>query len=456
MFAFPGLALLLVFVSFKPQEFIPALEGLPLLYAFVALAALGFLVDLRLGLARATAAPQLGLAVLFVGWCLVSAAPRGAAVLGAQVVGVLVPFALLLLVGHVIQGFRALHAAMGIVLAIGVSIAVIGVHQGLAPLGCHRIVYSGTDRGAVFDGRPCTEEDPRVCYGGDAEPGIEYACERVGLLGTQTVAGRVRFRGTMRDPNELALAVAIMVPFAFAVYDRRRSLPSLALLAAALVLAATCAVFTRSRGGQLVFVVVLGVYFLRKLGRRGLVAGAVGAVPVLFLGGRASAEASASSLERVEAWAAGLRMFQGSPILGVGPGQFSEHHYLTAHNSYVLTLAELGLPGMMLWVALLWLSVKIPLRAVRAAAEEGVPRAAASSALALLAAMAGLAVGMLFLSYAYKELLWIHFGLSAALHQAIRRHAPGFRVSFGLADAGGVAAACVALAAATLVFTRLA
>jgi O-antigen ligase len=308
-----------------------------------------------------------------------------------------------------------------------------------------------------WDGRACLEEDPRSCYGGDAEPGVDYACERVGLLGTQTVEGRVRFRGTMRDPNELALAVAITVPFAFAIFDRRRTFWRAVLLVATVGLAASCAVFTRSRGGQLVFLVVLGVYFLKKMGKRGLVAGVIGAVPVLLLGGRASAEADASSMERVDAWAAGLRMFRSSPLIGVGPGQFGEHHYLTAHNSYVLTLAELGLVGMTLWVALLWLSIKVPLHVVRVAAEEGseLPKAAGSSALALLAALAGLAVGMFFLSYAYKELLWIHFGLSAALYQAIRRHAPGFRVPFGVRDLVGVGAACVALTFATEVFTRL-
>ena len=53
-------------------------------------------------------------------------------------------------------------------------------------------------------------------------------------------------------------------------------------------------------------------------------------------------------------------MWRSHPFLGVGLGQFGEYHYLTAHNSYLLALAELGFPGMVLFSSIVYLSIKIP------------------------------------------------------------------------------------------------
>ena len=50
-------------------------------------------------------------------------------------------------------------------------------------------------------------------------PGVEYMCEHPGFLGTHSIAGRVRYRGLLKDPNELAWAVGLGVPFAFALYE---------------------------------------------------------------------------------------------------------------------------------------------------------------------------------------------------------------------------------------------
>ena len=49
----------------------------------------------------------------------------------------------------------------------------------------------------------------------------------------------------------------------------------------------------------------------------------------------------------------------------MGLGQFGEYHYLTAHNSYLLALAELGPIGMLLFSIVVYLSLKIPLGVLR-------------------------------------------------------------------------------------------
>jgi O-antigen ligase len=167
-----------------------------------------------------------------------------------------------------------------------------------------------------------------------------------------------------------------------------------------------------------------------------------------------------STLERMECWQEAVAMWREHPVLGVGLGQFVEHHYMTAHNSYLLAVAELGLPGMLLFGIILYLSTKIPyalLRhmSVRTSAELrlGAPLANAW-ALALLAAFAGLAIGIFFLSFTYHYVLWIYFGLSGALYSAVHRHDPTFRVRFGGRDFALVLSVALAIIVFVFFYTR--
>jgi hypothetical protein len=452
MFALPGLLALIFIEYLRPQEYVPALYAMPLLHAATGLAVLGVVLDLRLGLARLRAAPHLLLTILFFLWCLVTVIVNSRSDLTGVASALLVPIAIYVVVAHGIQTFRMLQVVSGLLLAIALALALIGVHQGLAEYGCHRITGGTGHVAYVPDGRPCTPEVRGMCEGEGAEPGAEYACEKVGLAGTQSIQGRVRYRGTLQDPNELALVIGIALPLALAFYDRRRSAARLLLLALAFAAIGTCVYFTQSRGGQLVFLSVLAVYFVHRFGfARGAVVGVVLALPLLFLGGRggAGSNAESSTLERLECWWVGLQLFRASPIFGVGIGRFTEHHYLTAHNSLVLTVAELGLPGMLLWTSIVYVALKI---AVRGMGPEVAP-VGRTWALALLASTTGLVVGAFFLSFAYKDVFWIYIGLTGVLFQAIRRHEPTFTVHFGIRDLGWVALVDLGLLAAIGVYS---
>lgn len=446
MFALPGL-LTLIFVDYlRPQEYFPALRALPLLHLSAGLAGLGLVLDLRLGLSRLKAAPHLVPAVLFFLWCLVTMLVRAPGQVLPRAPGLLVPLAIYLLVAHAIQSFRMLQVTCGLLLAICFALAAFGVHQAFAPHGCHRETIVRGDPVLLFDGRPCS--DHNACEGEGAEPGLNYRCEKVGLLGTSSVNDRVRYRGTLEDPNELSLALSIALPFAFTFFERRRSFARLLLVVVTAGMVGVCAYFTQSRGGQLVFLAVLAVYFVRRVGAaRGAVIGVLLALPLLIFGGRGGAEDS--TMERTECWWIGLHLFVRSPGFGVGSGQFTEHHYLTAHNSWVLAAAELGLPGLLLWTSVIYLATKIPIQALRAQ----LAPVARSWAVALLASMAGLIVGITFLSYNYKDVLWIYVGLTGVLYQAITRHEPRFRIEFGLRDLGLVALIDAALVFALVGFT---
>jgi hypothetical protein len=435
MFALPGTVLLIVFIYFKPQEHFLALRQWPLLYLFTLLALFGMAIDVRLGLTRLRPAPQLLWAVAFYLWGLLCTALRAPEALAHEVMFI-IQLCLFVVVGQAVQRFRALQWIVGVLLAIGLSLAAIGVHQGIGPRHCLQVRY--VERTVVLhdEGREC--EDREACEGDNAEPGVDYRCERVGLLGTSTIRDRVRYRGTMEDPNELALNLGIVLPFAFAFFDRRRSGGRAMMLLASCVLIGLCAVFTQSRGGQLVVIAVLGVYFLRRIGlKRGLLLAAVLAVPVLLYGGRSDSGADASTEGRLSAWAEGWDMFLYSPLFGFGMGQFAEHHYLTAHSSYVLAFAELGFPGFFLFSVILYLSVKIPATVLR---RRDMAPVATIWSVATLAAMIGLLVGIAFLSFTYKEQLWICVGTTAALYHCVKHHEPTFEVSFTWREAMLVAA----------------
>ena len=446
MFALVGL-LALIFVDYmRPQEYVEALKGVPVLHLATVLAALGLVLDLRLGLARLRAAPHAAHAVLFASWCAVTLLVRVPGQLASRATGLLVPLAIYLLVAHAVQSFRMLQVLCGFLLAIALALAGIGIHQANASEGCHLVVHGRHGGSLIHDGRPCV--DHTDCERDSDDPGAEYRCEKVGLLGTSTVFERVRYRGTLEDPNELSLALGIAIPFSFALFDRRRSFLRLLLVAVTVGAIGACAIYTRSRGGQLVFLTVLAVYFVNQIGaKRGLVAGLILALPLLLLGGRSGVESSTK--ERIECWWTGLHLFQAFPLTGVGWGQFAEHHHLTAHNSWVLAAAELGLPGLLIWSSIVYVAVKILVRARRA----DLPPVARSWALALLASMAGLLVGIFFLSYAYKDVLWIYVGLTGVLYQAVKRHDPGFRIEFGLRDLGLVALVDGALLLALVGYT---
>ena len=77
MFATPAILSLLFFVYIRPQELIPGLERVPLLYLLVALALVALALDVRLGYVRIQNNPLLPWALAHIAWCLLSMAVFG-------------------------------------------------------------------------------------------------------------------------------------------------------------------------------------------------------------------------------------------------------------------------------------------------------------------------------------------------------------------------------------------
>lgn len=458
--ALAGTLLLVVVLLVRPQEFIPALQSLSFLDAVAALAVLGIAVELALGKQRTLYTPQLPWLAGFVVWCFVATAMR----LGLEGLSVAWEFVglsaiFMLVVASAVRTMAQWRAVAATLVAVGVLISCTCIHQSRQPAECIEIDSSGPEGERSGEGTP----DGRSCedaFGCEQQGKLRmaYACEKVGLFGTFTEGRRVRWRGTLGDPNELALLLGAIMPLAlaFAASSTRARKASALAVAAALGVTLYCVVLTGSRGGQLVVLAVFGAYFVRRYGFRGALAGALLALPVLMFGGRSGEEAESSSLERIDLLYEGIDMIRAHPLLGVGTGQFVDHAFngMTAHNSYVLAAAELGAPGNMLWLMLVYTSIKIPwVVAARAPAE--LDPSVRPFAFALVVAFAGMLVGVFFLSFCYKAVLFIFFGLSGALYGVVKRACPSFDVRVSLTEVARVAMADVAVLAFVLAYSHV-
>src|SRR5580700_9238714 len=166
---------------------------------------------------------------------------------------------------------------------------------------------------------------------------------------------RIRGAGFLSDPNDLAQILLIALPLAFVAWRRGRVVLNffVVLVPAALLLWATY--LTHSRGGLIALAAVALMAGRKKIGTTAsmVLAGVFifGLLALDFTGGRGIS--AADGADRLEAWANGLEMFKSAPIFGIGFNGFTDLYEITAHNSFVLCLAELGLLGSTLWVALL-------------------------------------------------------------------------------------------------------
>jgi hypothetical protein len=441
LFAIPGIAALIIFILARPQEFFPLLQRVPFLHLFTALAVLGWVIDVRLRRLQPIAAPTLPWVIGFFVWAIIGTAVLLPDQLVNRTLELVSLFALYGTIAHAVQRFRTFQLVAGVVAATTLFIALVCFHQGLADLQCVAGEESNADIIGKPDGRPC--ENNEQCRGPDAEPGFEYRCEHVGLFGTYSIEERVRYRGELHDPNEVALTIsagALSLLIAFAI--RKRRAPSVFFYGLGAALVFYTVFMTQSRGGLVAGLLVPGIFIVRRYGPKSLIPAAMVAIPVLMLGGRSGESADQSTLERYDAWSTGLSMFRSNPVFGVGARQFAEHHYLTAHNTFVLAFAELGFPGFVLFMAVLYLSFKSLIVGLRQLRNVPGSDVATTWGLALLASMAGIVFQINTLSFAYHAVMWIFFALVGAWSSAIRYHLPTFRVRMTWRDFFIVIAIC--------------
>lgn len=174
---------------------------------------------------------------------------------------------------------------------------------------------------------------------------------------------RITWIGIFGDPNDLALsfviAIGFLIPFILgkcSAFTKLFSMGGTAALSYGLIL-------SNSRGGILALLATIFFYFVRKTRKfvlGSIVGGGLGFLFLLIAPSRMSEMSSTegSAASRLDLWYEGLQIFKHNLIFGRGYNMFQEDLSQTAHNSYVLAAAELGIVGLLLWVGILYLSVK--------------------------------------------------------------------------------------------------
>lgn len=439
MLVLVSIVTLLVFVFVRPHEMIPALASIPVLNLLFAFTLAALVIDGRVKL-RMTA--QVVAALGLVSWSLVSLVLGGRDGLVGSAIALIVPIVLFAAIASGAGTWRRLAAAATAVVLCSALLALVGAHQARAPRGCVAYTAEGdSDRSVqTFDGRWC--ESRARCYQDIDSFEVEYMCEHIGLFGTSSFSGRVRYRGVLNDPNEFALAMVCALPLLFAVGRIRGGLRwklAVPLIAAAMVYSVLA---SQSRGGLLALLVTIAVLLVYRFRGWGLMATGLAGVAGLIIGGRGGGDAAASVYERYDAWNEALGLLRAHPLTGVGYDGFLDYHYLTAHNSYLLIAAEAGLLGLVLFSAVLYASLKIPVVALLRLEPGPENLTARTWSLALLASLTALATGMMFLSLSYHQVVWVYLGLAGALAAALRDRLP---IRFGPVDLAIILAADAAL-----------
>ena len=434
MFAIPGMLMLLVLTYIRPQQFVTQLQGVPLLHLTYITTGIGLLIDVRLRTLRLQRAPILVPAALFFLWCLITDVIRAPSAVSSAVGQVFTLTALFMCIAFSVQSFRGFRVLATGLICIALFLSAIGIEQRLGDTGCIRYKMA---RAGTWDGRSC--DTVKDCHE-DGEPGASYSCDHIGLFGSYAIDGRVKWIGVIQDPNELAMCISVCIPLIIGLYLCRPGRQRFVVAGLAVFAILLCLIYTGSRGGQLVFLSAVGVYFVRRYGLRGVAICAVVALPVLALGGRSGAEADQSTMERIEALYIAMTLMVSFPLTGAGFGQFTNYNDLTAHNSYALSVSELGFPGLFLFATMLYLTLKTSILALKRYSPDGPAKVAHVWAGALIAAQSGFMIGIFLLSFNVHPVLWIFFATCTAFYFAVRRHDPSFEVTFGWVDAARVGA----------------
>jgi hypothetical protein len=243
-----------------------------------------------------------------------------------------------------------------------------------------------------------------------------------GWSGETLLQGRARYVGVMNDPNDLALFFAMMLPVALQLAGKGmgawRECAGYVLCLPLLYGIFLC----NSRGGMLAAGAVFFLHSLRRFGAFKAVSVCVVLAALVLAAGpsrlRESNEMDAASSQgRIEAWYEGFLFFKSSPLVGIGKDQFTEHHILTAHNSFVLCFAETGFLGYLAWFGASYHAL-FGLHHVLLRTRPGTR--SSRQGLAVFNALAAFFTGGFFLSRTYFILLPVFLGLAVAQFKAAR------------------------------------
>jgi len=392
--AFAALLAYLVFVFIRPQEFYGPMLGLPLVKYSLILAALFMFTqkkrefDASQNVLLFALLPLVILSGLFNGWL-------GGGIAAAETVltTMILPF---LIIQNVVNTLRKQQAVLLLLILAGLIMVSDGIAQ-------------------------------------------KASEEGIGWSGAQLSQGtRITYLGIFNDPNDLGMFFVMLLPCVMYFFRH-----SIALLKPLFLIALSYLMYgiylTNSRGALLGTMALLGFWFYLRYGLKKSMLLALPALPValIVMGKFREIDAEeASAAGRLDAWYEGFQMLFWKPVFGVGFGNFTDHHYLTAHNSFVLVFSELGLAGYFLWIGFLVISGMMLLRVwhpdVRQSISAKVVPGEQEIARVFTFSMIGYLVTCFFLSRAYTPMLYVFCAMFVATFYRARASMPdGCEIRFG-------------------------
>ncbi|MFN2567930.1 MAG: O-antigen ligase family protein [Gemmatimonadaceae bacterium] len=281
-----------------------------------------------------------------------------------------------------------------------------------------------------------------------------------------SVVGRAVWNFIYGNPNDLAALTLLQLSMAVGLLatERPRSWVWIAALAG-VVLLPLLVLMTQSRGGVIALAVVTVLLLIARWRRpRALLAAAALAVSVVLLaptgvwtrmGGLFKAKSTAelrkvdpegSAKSRFEIWNVAVKIIRDQPVIGVGAGAYGPAHAAYSrdeefdaaakgtrdtHSTVLNVLAETGVPGLMLFLALL-LTTAWKTERIRRVCRAKLPRES-MQLLYLELGLLGFCVAGIFGSFAYLAFLYIHlvlmWSLAEVCRQEVRAAGSGWRAA---------------------------
>lgn len=258
-----------------------------------------------------------------------------------------------------------------------------------------------------------------------------------------------RFVGANGDPNGEATVMAAALPLVVALYPSLRHSARLRLLAVvSLLILFLGLVETLSREGLLSLAAILvgGVIFGGRWRRQ---AGVLLVIAAVLTVGYYGVVAPTAARQRVTMsdtsgrstlWTIAGRMIAAHPLLGVGndnyivvesryinrPGAIAAFDVVTqphvSHNTYLEAAADLGIPGLLMLLAILFFSLRAGVRAARTFESLGNERMDLLSR-AVVLSLVGVLTTEFFVAADYAKYLWILLAFCVLLQRLARREA---------------------------------
>jgi O-antigen ligase len=272
-------------------------------------------------------------------------------------------------------------------------------------------------------------------------------------------------KGILENPNDLAINIAINFPLCMAFVFAGKGAGRKILWSLSLVVLMFGVVATYSRSGMIAMVItcLICLWEFGVKGKRFMLLASTAILGVLAVGflvaspryvarlvslvrrpagaevsGTMESHGEGSLQARTELLKESISLMLHHPIFGVGPGNFPAvtGTWRVAHNTYTEFGAEAGIPGLLLFLALLGSSMR-RMRSIRKLPSYAADPEIRLWASALWAAITGYAAGAMFASTEYNLFPYFIVGYICALYQIASNPETRTTGSNGQAGDGG-------------------